>query len=77
MCFNAKHRGDRSDELPELRTLHLQNNCVPALTGLQRSHRLEELLINDQRIDQPLRLDELSLRAIAPSPRLWKLDRSL
>ena len=64
----------RSDDLPELRTLHFQNNRVPALEGLMRSHRLEELLVNDQRIEQPLRLHLPTLRAVAPCashPRLF------
>jgi hypothetical protein len=67
---------DWSDDLPELRTLHFQNNRVPALDGLMRSHRLEELLVNDQRIEQPLRLHLPTLRAISPSLRMLDISRN-
>jgi len=67
---------DWSEDLPGLRILHLQGNAVPALAGLSASGRLEELLINEQRIPQALRLDEPTIRAIGGSLRTLDVSRN-
>jgi hypothetical protein len=67
---------DWSDDLPGLRILHLQGNAVPALAGLTGSVRLEELLIQEQRIPQGLRLHEPTLRAIGGSLRTLDVSRN-
>merc|ERR1711985_216296 len=56
--------------------LHLQGNSVPALAGLSSSAKLEELLIQEQRISQPLRLHEPTLRAIGGSLRTLDVSRN-
>jgi hypothetical protein len=67
---------DWSEDLPGLRILHLQGNAVPALAGLSASARLEELLLNEQKIPQPLRLHEPTLRAIGGSLRTLDVSRN-
>jgi len=65
-----------SEELPDLKQLHIQSNAVPALTGLTASNHLEELLINDQCINAPLTLHAPTLKAMAHSLRTLDVSRN-